>query len=57
MEDKLLPFDEMKKMLMELLAGKDVKAVTDKEKHTKAGLLEDIAYAKKMGYQIQIPYE
>lgn len=43
-------------MLKALMAGKDVKAVTFNEKRVKASLIKDIAYAKKKGYQIEIPY-
>ena len=52
---KTLPIDKTVRMLKDLLAGKDVVAVTAGEKATKAALLKDIAKAKKKGYQIEIP--
>ncbi len=50
-----LPIEEIVKMLQKLLAGKEVIAVTEAEKESKAALLRDIAYAKKRGWQISIP--
>jgi len=51
-----MDIDEVIVMLKVLLAGKDVKAKTKSEKSHKKALLRDIAYAKKKGYQIEIPY-
>lgn len=44
-------------MLGKLLRGEEVRAITGTEKEVKAALLRDIAYAKKKGYQIEIPNE
>ena len=54
-EAAMLPVDQITEMLIALLAGQDVKAVTPSEKATKASLLKDIAYAKRKGFQISIP--
>ncbi|MDO8805862.1 MAG: hypothetical protein Q7R35_15695 [Elusimicrobiota bacterium] len=51
-----LEVEDTIKMLIALLAGKDVEVTTPAEIETKAALLKDIAYAKEKGYQIEIPY-
>jgi hypothetical protein len=50
-----LPVEETIAMLKKLLAGEKVVAVTPAQKKVKKGLTRDIAYAKKKGWQIDIP--
>ncbi|MCX5791871.1 MAG: hypothetical protein NTY45_06570 [Elusimicrobia bacterium] len=50
-----LPPEKVIAICTALLAGNDYKAVTAEEKEAKAEIIKDIAYAKKMGYQIYFP--
>jgi hypothetical protein len=43
-------------ILKALLAGRDVVCTTEWDKACKASLLKDIAKAKKLGYQLSIPF-
>lgn len=47
--------EELIEMFQTLLAGGEVEAVTPEQVEAKADVLRDIAYAKKMGYQIELP--
>ena len=47
--------EELIDIYKKLLAGVDYDAVTVEQKEAKRKALESIAYAEKMGYQIEIP--
>lgn len=51
----VIGYDETVAMLKALLAGRDPVCKTDDERKVKASLIKDIAYAKKKGYQLEIP--